>query len=213
MTKETRQTIKKGKTKQVLRASVTKDQTATRASRLVSYLDKKDEDHLIFTGFLVIIIALVTIAAVQVTMRPTNSVVSTPIPFHTRILTSNERGNADGYEVAISNVTVNESADPAFPIESDETMLIMDFSITNHTPKQQDFTPVTQLYVRSREGNYYQMHASTKVQNPISAAVIEPEQTVSGQISFAVPKRLSEPLLYIDTGWNNTTPLVFDVLK
>ena len=190
-----------------------KSAVPTRSRRVVAYLEKKDEDHLIFTGFVVIIVALVTIFAIQAFTRPTTEVVSTPIPFHSRILTSHDKGMTDGLEVSISNVTVNSAADPAFPISSEETMLIMDLSITNHSATVQEFIPVTQLYVRSREGNYYQMHASVAVQNPIPATSLEPEQTVSGQVSFAIPKRLAQPLLYIDTGWNDTTPLVYSVLQ
>jgi len=203
----------KSKPKTTSQSPLKNENKIAKRTRVVAFLERKDEDHLIFTGFVVIIIALVTIVAIEVVTRPRMTVVTATAPLHSRILTSNEHGLADGYEVTISNVTVNNDQDQAFPLNADETMLILDMSITNHTTSTQDFVPVTQLYVRSREGNYYQMHASMHVQNPIAATSIEPEQTLSGQVSFAVPKRLSNPLLYIDTGWNDSTPIVFNVLK
>ncbi len=186
---------------------------ASIAARFVAYVEKKDEDHLIFAGFVVIIVALVIITAVRVINQPADDRTTLELPRYSRVLTSHDLGATDAYDVSVSSVGVSEANDPAFPLEQDETLLSMNFNITNRTTLKQEFIPTTQLFVRSREGTYYQMHPSVSIQDPISASSIEPGQTISGQISFAIPKRLSQPLLYIDTGWNDTTPLVYDVLR
>ena len=43
--------------------------------------------------------------------------------------------------------------------------------------------------------------------------ILTPGKTVTGQLSFAVPKILAHPLLYIDLGWGDTAPVVIDVMK
>lgn len=112
----------------------------------------------------------------------------------------------------VQNVTENTATDKAFPLPNDQTLLIMDIAITNKTKTKQQLIPVNQLFVRSSEGDYSPLHASMHVISPLAAQDVAPGKTVHGQLSFAIPKRVDTPLLYIDTGWGKSTPLVIDVL-
>ncbi len=133
-------------------------------------------------------------------------------PLYSRVVTSAVSVNNDDVRVSVKNVTTNSDNDPAFTIPSDQTMLIMDVTIKNLTDETQHLIPSTQFYVRSAEGETYNLHASMHVSNPIPAANIKANTTVEGQIGFAIPKRLDTPILYVDTGWNQSTPLLIDVL-
>ena len=88
----------------------------------------------------------------------------------------------------------------------------MNISITNLTQETQNLVPDTQLYVRTDQGDYSTLHASMFVTNPLPATALKPGYTESGQVSFNVSKQASRPLVYIDTGWNNYAPIVYDVL-
>ena len=112
----------------------------------------------------------------------------------------------------VKNVTTNSDADPAFGVADDQTMLIMDLTVTNTSTTTQQFIPVNQLFVRTRDGDHSILHASMHAKNPIVAKDLAPGESISGQVSFAVSKRADTPFLYIDTGWDKTTPLVIDVL-
>ena len=116
------------------------------------------------------------------------------------------------FEASVRDVTINSAEDPAFGVEEGKTMLIMSFTITNRTSTAKPFIPVNQLFVRTPEGEYSALHASMHVKNPIAAQDLAPGATATGQISFAVPKKADTLLLYVDTSWDNTTPLVIDVL-
>lgn len=129
-----------------------------------------------------------------------------------RVLTSHQIASSDAYTIAIGSVTENDKKDPAFTISESETMLIADITITNNSAHTQDLLPSTQLYVRSREGSTYGMHPSVYVTSPLQAEKVLPGQTIQGQVSFAVPKILDRPLLYIDLGWDNYVPVVYDIL-
>lgn len=177
-----------------------------------------DENYLLFTAFIFLLAAAViinTVYIVKISSRPDeNRVASTTItlPDSAKVLTSHQVGTNAALEVSVSDVTENDSPDNAFAILPTETMLILTISITNKTDDTQQLIPVNQLYVRSNEGDYSTLHVSSFVTAPLAATDLAPGKTATGQISFNVPKRVAHPLLYVDTGWANMVPLVFDVL-
>jgi uncharacterized protein YxeA len=130
-----------------------------------------------------------------------------------KVLTSQQIAKSNAYTIAISSVGEINKYDPAFTIAEDEALLVATISITNNTNIKQDLYPVNQIYVRSNEGSFYQLHPSMFVTEPLQADPVDPGQTAKGEISFAIPKNLGQPLLYIDLGWDNYVPVVYDVLK
>ncbi len=173
----------------------------------------KDENHLLFAAFIIVLTSLVVLNAFYIINNSNNQ--QRPIIVQdetTAVLTSHQIANNGAQTVSISNVAENDKMDYAFAIDPTETMLTMDISITNNTDATQTLIPVNQLYVRSTEGDYVTLHASMYVKNPLKSQELAPGKTATGQISFNVPKRVAKPLLYVDTGWNNHVPIVFDVL-
>lgn len=174
-----------------------------------------DENKLLFAAFVIVMTALVVINSFYIIVRAKDDNNRTPtivLANPNKILTSLQTGQNSAIKVTIDNVTESDKTDYAFPISSDSTFLIMDISITNETEQIQKLIPVNQLYVRSNEGDYSPMHPSMYIKNPLATADLMPLQTVKGEISFEVPKRVASPLLYVDTTWNNYAPIVFDVL-
>ncbi|CAN5418095.1 hypothetical protein BH10PAT3_BH10PAT3_6630 [soil metagenome] len=178
----------------------------------------KDENHLLFMAFVLLMAALVIINTVYVLNRGFSGhgskATKTLITVDSgKYLTSQQTGSNDSETVSIKNVTENDRTDNAFTIDPSQTMLILSISITNTTEKSQQLIPVNQLYVKTSEGDYAALHASSYVTVPLGATELAPGKTAKGQISFAVPKHIANPLLYVDTGWNKNIPLVFDVLR
>jgi hypothetical protein len=103
--------------------------------------------------------------------------------------------------------------DPAFTLLEDESLLTANVTIINNTNSIQELYPSTQFFIRTKDGLYYQMHPSMHIKDPLQSGNINPGQSISGKISFVVPKSLSRPLLYIDLGWENHTPIVYDILR
>lgn len=176
----------------------------------------RDENSLLFGIFVLGIAALVVINTVFWVYFSTEQYKQHQpkvlVPIHDSIVTSLESTENNVLSARVKNVTTNSRHDPAFTLPSNQTMLIMDFTISNHSNDTQQLIPSTQLYVRSREGQTFELHASMHVKKPLAAQDLSPGETAKGEISFAVPKRLNTPLLYIDTGWSDSTPLVIDVL-
>lgn len=176
----------------------------------------RDENSLLF-GILVLgIAALVVINTLfwiyVTTEQYKKHLPQIDVPVYPKVHGSLAMTKNDVMDVVVKNVTTNSNLDPAFTIPSDQTMLIFDMTITNKTDETQQLIPSTQLYVRSREGDFFQLHASMHVKHPIPASEVKPGGSVKGQVSFAIPKKLDTPLFYVDTGWGDSTPLVIDVL-
>lgn len=163
----------------------------------------------------VVILALVAVVVinalfvVSLVIRASSSQASREYPTVVRSL---ETINSPVVTAGVSNVTTNSTADLAFSIPADETMLIMRIKITNNTNSIQHLIPVSQFYVRSSEGDHSPLHVSSYVSEPLNSQDLAAGASAEGQISFAIRKTMERPLLYIDTGWDNATPLVIDVL-
>ncbi len=173
----------------------------------------KDENRLLFAAFIIVLTSIVVLNAFYV-INSSNSQKRPVITQDetTQILTSRQTGSNTAQTVSVSNVAENDKKDYAFTIDPSETMLILDVSITNNTNDTQHLIPANQLYVRSSEGDYATLHASMYVKTPLQSQDLAPGKTAKGQVSFNVPKREAKPLLYVDTGWDNHVPIVFDVL-
>ncbi|MGV9001943.1 MAG: DUF4352 domain-containing protein [Candidatus Saccharimonadaceae bacterium] len=189
------------------------------AKREWKHLKKfKNENHLLFTAFIVLLSAGIIINSVYMyqltknSAKQNNQAATLTVPDSAKYLTSHQAGANSALQVKVSNVTETDKVDRAFTILPDETMLIASIEITNTTTDTQQLIPVSQLYVRSSEGDYSALHASSFVTTPLAATELAPGKTASGQISFNVPKQVAHPLLYVDTGWGNTVPIVFDIL-
>lgn len=180
------------------------------------FLKFRDENRLLFTAFVIVLTAIVVVNTIYIVSHvntdKSDSSPATAQPNPNLVLTTLETGTNGAEQARISSVTENAKTDYAFTIDPNQTMLIMNIKITNKTAETQHLIPSSQFYVRSDEGDYSSLHASMYVTTPLSATDLKPGQSASGQISFAVPTSVARPLLYVDTGWNSYTPLVFDVL-
>lgn len=173
-----------------------------------------DENRLLFAAFIIVLTALVVMNGIYIIAKNQEDS-STTVAVQANpnlVLDSTQTGVNPAIKVTISAVTENDEQDKAFPIDQNSTMLIMDITITNRSNQLQKLIPSNQLYVRSDDGDYAPMHPSLHVTNALATADMQPGQSVSGQISFEVPKRVASPILYIDTGWGNYVPILFDVL-
>ncbi len=178
-----------------------------------NFLKFNDENRLLFAAFIVVLCSLLVVNVLFVVNALTTHYEPTKTQIKTnQYITSHYEGTNGVLSAKISNVTENDKKDNAFTIDPSETMLIMDIEIKNTTNQMQHLIPSTQLYVRSDEGDYAQLHASMYVVTPLSAKELAPGESVKGQISFNVPKRVATPLVYIDTGWDNYGPVIFDAL-
>lgn len=173
----------------------------------------KDENRLLFAAFVIVVTSLVIIVSADIINR--SSVL--PIANGSQqadpnlVLSTLETGNNREMEVRVSNVSENNKPELAFAYDPLETMLIATISVKNLTSKAQSFIPVNIVYVRGEDGSYAQLHPSTFVTNKFPDGYIQPGQTVTGQVSFAILKAVGHPKLYIDTGWSNLAPMVFDL--
>lgn len=130
-----------------------------------------------------------------------------------KVLTSHQNAHSGAYSIVISNVSESDKHDPAFTIADSDTILSLTIAITNTSDVAQDLYPASQFYIRSNDGMAYQMHPTVFLTKPLQAGPVKPGESALGEISFAIPKSLSQPLLYIDLGWNNYVPVVYDVLN
>lgn len=176
----------------------------------------KNENNWLFTGFVMLIAALVIINTLYVVQSnkesPASSSSAATQQKSGKVLRSLQRAETPDFDAYISNVTEKDTHDPAYTFADTETMLIFDITIKNNTPATQQIIPSSQLFIHDRDGGLYKLHASSFVTNPLAAQDVASGQTITGQVSFVIPKRQTQPLLYVDLGWYAQAPVVFDVL-
>lgn len=188
-------------------------QTHHKEGKLMRFLRSKTENHLLFAAFVVVMTSMVVINTIFI-LNYVPTVQQTAAPDDpNKILTSLQIAKTDAYEVKVSNVTENAKKDNAFTLAAGDTMLILDISITNISSGAQQLVPASQFYARDRKGGLYMLHPSSYVTNPLVLSTLQPGESITGQLSFAVPKVIAHPLLYVDLGWDNNAPTVIDVLK
>lgn len=191
--------------------------TVKKQKSLQQRFEKYRHEHsLLFAAFVLGITALVVINTLFMMKLVSQNMVKmaegAQVVVYPSRTTSQGIAENGAFQTSIKRVTTNDNKDPMFSLDSDKTMLIMDFTIKNTTKSMQQFIPVIQLYVRSEDGTYSALHMSSHVTDPVLAQDLQPGESASGQVSFLVSKKASMPLLYIDTGWDKATPLVIDVL-
>lgn len=177
----------------------------------------RDENSLLFGVFvfgLATLIVINTVFWMHWTAQRLYEQASTKnVLVYPKITKSLQDSRNDALEVQVKNVSLNSQEDKAFALEEGTTMLIMDVTLKNISKQTQRLIPVNDFFIKTEVGDISQLHASMYAPSPIPATDLKPGETVSGQLSFAVLKNTQRPLLYVDTGWDNTTPLVIDVLQ
>lgn len=177
----------------------------------------KDENHLLFIGFVMLVAALLIVNTVYVISRGDAIDSKTEnhqnMPDALKVLSSQQTAENKAFSVVVSNVTESDKFDPAFTLPDGYTMLLFDIKITNLSRGEQSLIPVNNLFVRSREGDTFPLHPSLEITKPLESGPVAAGATVDGQISFGVPKTLAHPLLYVDLGWDDYVPIVIDVLR
>lgn len=176
----------------------------------------RDENSLLFGVFVFGLAALVVINTVfwmhWTSERLYDKASAHNVLVYPKIAKSLQDSRNGALEVKVKDVQLNSKQDVAFDLEEGMTMLIMDITLKNTSQQTQKFIPVSQLFVKTEVGGISKLHASMHVTSPLAAGDVRPGDSVSGQVSFAVLKNTERPLLYVDTGWDDTTPLVIDVL-
>ena len=171
----------------------------------------RHQHRLLFAAFVLGITTLVVLNTVFIVRIIVHGTPYQPVTIYPSSTTSLQMADNGSVQAQVRNVAMHET-DQVFPIDSSQKILAMDITIKNKTKKRQHFIPVNHLYVRSEEGTYSALHISSYATTPIPAQEIDPEETLNGQITFVVPSTVATSLLYVDTGWDKSVPLVIDVL-
>lgn len=115
------------------------------------------------------------------------------------------------YDMQVSDVQGNIPSDQAFAIGPTERIVMLTLTIANKSTMAQHFFPSRSTFVRDQEGDIFTMHPSMALTHPLQGSDIEAGQTVAGQITFALPKDINKPRLFVDPAWDNTAPAVFNL--
>lgn len=98
-----------------------------------------------------------------------------------------------------------------FHLPSDQRVLVYNISIKNTGDKKVQFLPALHTYLRDNEGDYYQLLADV-VDEPIKPTELQPGQTITGNLAFVTMNRKMPLYFYLDTGWEDRGPIVFDIV-
>lgn len=176
----------------------------------------RHEHALLFAAFVFALTALVIINTLYVVSSVAERV-ATPtserVTVYPRRSTSLQLAYNGSLQAKVKNVGIHTEQDPLFTLGENQSLLIMDITIQNNTAQTQQFFPSLHLYVRNEHNVVSYLQMSSFITTPLPTKELAPRESVSGQIAFSIPKNSVLPLLYVDTGWNKTLPLVIDVLN
>jgi hypothetical protein len=109
-------------------------------------------------------------------------------PRHARVVSA-DMSRTDLYEIKLGAVQSIEK-DPAFTPAPDQDIVIIPVTLTNHAKTNYQFLPALSTYIRDEEGGIYKMHPTVYLKNPLPAGDVAAGATVSGELSYAIPKTL-----------------------
>jgi hypothetical protein len=119
----------------------------------------------------------------------------------------------DLYQMSLTGEVTTVATDAAFTPAPGDDIIIVPMIITNAGAQTRNFIPSTQIYLRDDEGMTYTMHPTLALTKPIPAAELKHGESAQGQVSFEVPKRISNFRLYIDSNWAGMAPVVFKISR
>jgi hypothetical protein len=128
-----------------------------------------------------------------------------------RSLGPKAQAETDIYKMRITSSVTTVANDPAFTPAAGQDLVVFAISVTNRSQAIQPFLPSVQTYIRDDEGGTYPMHPSVGATNPLPATDLHPGETVSGQLSYAIPSTLKHFRFYVDPQWQGMTPVVFNL--
>lgn len=162
----------------------------------------------IIAGFLGLVIGggmlLAVAGAVQSQRNAAPSKAVAPLVFgpQAQVTTNMYQANLVGDIKVVQN-------EPAFkPAEGNE-IIILKMSLTNTTNSLQHFLPSFHTYIRDEEGQTFELHPTLSVTDPLPAADLNPGESVSGELSYEIPKNLKNFRFYVDPYWDRMAPVVF----
>jgi hypothetical protein len=132
-------------------------------------------------------------------------------PRHARVVSA-DMSRTDLYEIKLGAVQSIEK-DPAFTPAPDQDIVIIPVTLTNHAKTNYQFLPALSTYIRDEEGGIYKMHPTVYLKNPLPAGDVAAGATVSGELSYAIPKTLKSFKFYVDAGWGDMAPAVFYIKR
>ena len=193
------------------------EETAKKQWLKIDRYRRKNEDKILFAAFVVAIGAALIVNTIYIvnrmpaylTNQPANRVALNP----QTILKTSQMGNNGVFEVTISGVREDNTPDRAFPVGATDTVLIATVSIKNTTTSTKQLIPDSHIYVRSDDGVNYTSHPSSVLTSPLIFQEVAAGQTAKGQVAFAIPKSVTDPRLYIDPAWEDSSPIVYAVLR
>ncbi len=145
-----------------------------------------------------------------VMLSRSSSMTFTPHLLHTHSVTVGETARSDIYEMTVSRLVRVES-DVAFPPAAGDDILVVTLKLQNTSHQSLGFFPSIQTYIRDDQGNTYVMHPTLAMADPLPAGDIAAGQTVTGQLSYEIPKKLTTFRLYVDPAWLQMVPVVFEL--
>lgn len=125
-------------------------------------------------------------------------------------LDANQVAHTSYYDVSLSNFYLDTQGMRGFKPSEDGQILVFDITIHNKSDQELDFLPSIQTYIRDNQGAFYLMKP-TKLNTPYESGKISPHSKKNGQLSFEIPKRGVPLMFYLDSGWYNYAPTVFNL--
>lgn len=154
--------------------------------------------------FVLIILSLTAISSLQKKVES--------IPNARRVSVGETAESAENtFTAKVNSVSDDKKLAKRFRLLSDQRVLIYNISIKNTSDKNLQFLPALHTYLRDNEGDYYQILADV-VDDPIKPTELQPGQTISGNLAFVTMNRKLPLYFYLDTGWEDRGPIVFDIV-
>lgn len=116
------------------------------------------------------------------------------------------------FSVTVAKATFDNSIGPKLHLPDSQKVLVLDVQVTNLSDEKLNYLPIIHTFLRNDQGDTYTFTPGL-TENTMPAELIEPGQTLRGDLAFVVPAGYMPFWFYFDARFDNQGALTFNIVK
>ena len=116
------------------------------------------------------------------------------------------------FSVTVVKATFDNSIGPRLHLPNSQKVLVLDVQIVNLSDEKLNYLPIIHTFLRNDQGDTYTFTPGL-TENTMPAELIEPGQTLRGDLAFVVPADYMPFWFYFDARFDNQGALTFNIVK
>jgi Domain of unknown function (DUF4352) len=116
------------------------------------------------------------------------------------------------YEMVVDKITLDNDLAKRFRLPDDKKILVVHARITNLSNENMDYIPSFHTFLRSSQGDSYDLILDVS-QPTLPSKTVSPGETIEGNVAFMIEARTVPLWIYFDTHFKGEGPVVYSLVK